>query len=78
MSASAPAGPDRGEDEPGREAVRGRGGGEPMGPHASEGSAGEPGEDEPGVCELCGGPTYERHCKIVCLNCGYRRDCSDP
>lgn len=30
------------------------------------------------TCELCGGPTVERHCKIVCLNCGYRRDCSDP
>lgn len=29
-------------------------------------------------CELCGGPTVERHCKIVCLNCGYKRDCSDP
>lgn len=30
------------------------------------------------ACELCGGPTLERHCKIVCLNCGYQRDCSDP
>jgi carbonic anhydrase/acetyltransferase-like protein (isoleucine patch superfamily) len=29
-------------------------------------------------CELCGGPVLERHCKIVCLNCGYQRDCSDP
>lgn len=30
------------------------------------------------VCELCGGPVLDRHCKLVCLNCGYRRDCSDP
>lgn len=30
------------------------------------------------ACELCGGPTMERHCKILCLNCGYQRDCSDP
>lgn len=32
----------------------------------------------PARCELCGGPVQERHCKIVCLNCGYKRDCSDP
>ncbi len=30
------------------------------------------------TCELCGSPVVERHCKIVCLNCGYTRDCSDP
>ncbi len=30
------------------------------------------------TCELCGGPALERHCKIVCLNCGFQRDCSDP
>lgn len=29
-------------------------------------------------CELCGGPTRELHCKIVCLRCGFKRDCSDP
>lgn len=29
-------------------------------------------------CELCGGPVLERHCKALCLNCGYQRDCSDP
>jgi len=33
----------------------------------------------PGLtCELCGGPVLDRHCKIVCLNCGFQRDCSDP
>ena len=30
------------------------------------------------ACELCGGPLLERHCKVMCLNCGYQRDCSDP
>jgi len=29
-------------------------------------------------CDLCGGPLLERHCKVVCLNCGAQRDCSDP
>ncbi len=29
-------------------------------------------------CDLCNGPVLERHCKIVCLNCGFQRDCSDP
>lgn len=32
----------------------------------------------PASCELCGGPVLERHCRIVCLNCGFQRDCSDP
>jgi carbonic anhydrase/acetyltransferase-like protein (isoleucine patch superfamily) len=30
------------------------------------------------TCDLCGGPMTDRHCKLVCLNCGYQRDCSDP
>lgn len=30
------------------------------------------------VCELCGTPMYDHNCKIVCPNCGYKRDCSDP
>jgi hypothetical protein len=33
----------------------------------------------PGLaCELCGGAVLDRHCKVVCLNCGFQRDCSDP
>ena len=29
-------------------------------------------------CDVCGGgPVYELHCKIICRNCGYTRDCSD-
>ncbi|HSU17555.1 hypothetical protein [Longimicrobium sp.] len=30
------------------------------------------------VCELCGTVMYDHNCKIVCPNCGYKRDCSDP
>jgi rubrerythrin len=30
------------------------------------------------VCERCGEQMEERHCKIVCPNCGHLRDCSDP
>ena len=29
-------------------------------------------------CELCGAAMYGLHCKLICANCGYRRDCSDP
>ena len=36
------------------------------------------GEASAPVCELCGGPIMEHHCKVVCLSCGYQRDCSDP
>ena len=30
------------------------------------------------TCDVCGGRMVERKCKILCLNCGYTRDCSDP
>jgi carbonic anhydrase/acetyltransferase-like protein (isoleucine patch superfamily) len=29
-------------------------------------------------CDLCGGSMRESHCKLVCNQCGYTRDCSDP
>ena len=29
-------------------------------------------------CEACGTKMYGLHCKLVCPNCGYKRDCSDP
>lgn len=29
-------------------------------------------------CWLCNGPVLKRHCKIVCQQCGFVRDCSDP
>ena len=35
-------------------------------------------EDSGEECELCGGDMFGLHCKLVCPNCGYRRDCSDP
>jgi hypothetical protein len=36
--------------------------------------------DETGTthCDLCGAPMMEVHCKYVCVQCGYTRDCSDP
>jgi len=34
--------------------------------------------EEPVVCDVCGGPAFELHCKIVCRRCGYTRDCGDP
>jgi hypothetical protein len=30
------------------------------------------------VCDICGGAVEEVHCKILCLNCGYQRDRTDP
>ncbi len=30
------------------------------------------------ACDVCGGPTFELRCKIICRTCGYTRDCSDP
>jgi len=33
----------------------------------------------PIICEICGSMMrYIAACKILCGNCGYRRDCSDP
>jgi hypothetical protein len=34
--------------------------------------------DDDRLCWVCGGPTEDRHCKIVCRDCGFTRDCSDP
>lgn len=41
-------------------------------------SAGVGGEPSGPRCERCGGGMLERHCKLVCVRCGYQRDCSDP
>ena len=30
------------------------------------------------TCDICGARMIERQCKILCPNCGYTRDCSDP
>lgn len=29
-------------------------------------------------CDLCGGPMLDLHCKLICRQCGFKRDCSDP
>ena len=34
--------------------------------------------DSDDICWCCQGQTVKRHCKIVCANCGFMRDCSDP
>lgn len=39
---------------------------------------GDPGEPQVFLCDLCGAPMLDRHCKLLCLRCGYQRDCSDP
>ncbi len=52
-------------------------------PHPGEPKRRDP-EDPPtsaGVtylCDLCGAPMLDLHCKLICERCGYRRDCSDP
>jgi hypothetical protein len=51
---------------------------EPGGPRPREGSAGPSGAEAEHICDMCGGTMIERHCKILCLQCGYQRDCSDP
>lgn len=35
-------------------------------------------DDGQHVCDICGNIMLERNCKMVCLNCGYTRDCGDP
>jgi glycine/D-amino acid oxidase-like deaminating enzyme len=29
-------------------------------------------------CDLCGGAMAGWHCRLICMQCGYQRDCSDP
>jgi len=29
-------------------------------------------------CWVCGGVTIHYHCRIICMHCGFMRDCSDP
>ena len=38
----------------------------------------EAGRENPTIhCDRCGAQMIESRCKIVCLNCGSRLDCSD-
>ena len=32
---------------------------------------------EPERCERCGAIVIETHCKVLCTNCGFMRDCND-
>lgn len=34
--------------------------------------------EEAFYCDLCGNPMLNLHCKLICEQCGYKRDCSDP
>lgn len=35
-------------------------------------------EDE-NICIICGSADIEENkCKIICKNCGFKRDCTDP
>jgi ribosomal protein L37AE/L43A len=34
-------------------------------------------EEQVFLCDRCGSEMVERNCKVICLNCGYRFDCSD-
>ena len=42
------------------------------------GDADEPAAADAPRCDLCGARMLEHHCKLICPNCGYMRDCSDP
>jgi len=37
-----------------------------------------PASETEAACDICGAPTYEVRCKVICNRCGYTRDCSDP
>jgi len=30
------------------------------------------------LCDICGYPMLDIHCKLICRHCGFMRDCSDP
>lgn len=50
----------------------------PPPPPDEGGSASRTSPNGPPVCDRCGSPMLEVHCKIACPVCGYLRDCSDP
>ncbi len=47
-------------------------------PRGSNPKATQPDPSPPFCCDICGAEMFERHCRILCPNCGYQRDCSDP
>ncbi len=73
-----PASAPRAEDEPappGDASAAERGDG--PGRRAGSGQDRRSGDDV-FLCDLCGAPMLNLHCKLLCRRCGYRRDCSDP
>lgn len=30
------------------------------------------------ACDICGCEMTNFNCELICTNCGFRRDCSDP
>lgn len=30
------------------------------------------------ACDICATTMIAFNCELICLNCGFRRDCSDP
>ena len=61
--------------------IRGAGRPRPPVPREADRADFDPSYDPaaPIVCEVCGSEMrYTGSCKILCANCGYRRDCSDP
>jgi 8-oxo-dGTP diphosphatase len=52
----------------------------PSPPHTAKPHPPEPHPlaDDEEVCWLCGGAVIKHNCKITCIVCGFRRDCSDP
>ena len=42
----------------------------------------EPEQSEPPQsvfrCDICGTVMIDWNCELICPNCGFRRDCSDP
>ena len=45
---------------------------------SSPGKGTVPPEEQVFYCDLCGNQMLNLHCKLVCEQCGYKRDCSDP
>ena len=69
--------PTDGSPDPGSGPAPGSG----AGPASSHPAGDEVGAVRPASgfgCDLCGGSMLDRHCKLLCLSCGYQRDCSDP
>ena len=81
MSGAAESGDSpRGDPRDGTAASGGEAGARDAEDDLSGGHSHEPliGSVDAPLCDLCGSPMRESHCKLVCDRCGYMRDCSDP